>query len=116
VFSPLILQFPSDFFWLLLSFVMAGNLPAVLDPSRASKADYYLAAFDYYRHVALAAACFKHPLHIRGIGLHVYVLDLMTPFGVVLTGRRGIRSRILSKDQNLFAHRSFPFKGFLLFT
>ncbi len=71
----------------------------------AVEADRHLAAFDDDRDIAAAVRELEHALHIGRVLLDVNVLEIDASFFVVLTGCRGVASRVFAENQYFrFAH------------
>jgi hypothetical protein len=76
----------------------------VSDPSRAPEADGDLTARNYNGYVSASARVLEHPGNPLGVGFYVYVLNLVSPIGIVLTGSRGVGSGVLAEYKYLFSH------------
>ena len=106
MFSPFDYVSPVIFFYFLCLVFKAADRGLVggLDPSRTAKAGRYLGAavriLDYNGNIS-GSAKGDHLGHGRFVFEYVYILYIVISFGVILTGRRRIWSRIFAEDQDL---------------
>ena len=91
--------------------------PPDSNSSGTAEADSDLAAFDDDGHFTSPLRGFEHLLHALGVVLYVDVSNIVALFGVIRTGRLGVRSASLSVDQDFFCHAVIlPDRGFILET
>ncbi len=90
----------------------------MLDASRAAETNGNLCPFrrnfDYHRHFFCTAER-PHLFYSIRVALDVYILNLVIPFGVILTRIRCVRSRVFTEYQSPFRHFNLLSHNCLLF-
>ena len=74
------------------------------DRSGTTKSDDHFGAVDNNRHVPAPTRVSKHFIHLVGSGRDLFVVDIKTTVGVILTGRQRVGSGVLAEDDYLLSH------------
>jgi hypothetical protein len=78
--------------------------PPDSNPSRTAVADGDLTTFDDDGHFTPSVRGFQHLPHTFGVVLDIDISNVAALFGVIRTGRLGVRSAGFSIDQDFFSH------------
>ena len=87
--------------------ILFGIQPIILNPScSAIETNGYIFPLNNNWHLTLSMRMFQHDVKLTGIRMYVKIINFFAFFGKCFTSSPGIRSSILSEDQNLFRHFS----------